>query len=356
MISLNHMYIRLIVGFVVFLKCLNAAADPATERLSKEVAGKGWIVYSAFTPKGDWDLFLSRPDGTHITNITNTPGTNEIGGRFSPDGKRILFRRIAPGTKIHHDTWGAAGQLVIADSNGLHPVIFGEAGEFPWASWSPDGKQLACLTRSGIEIRDIATKAIVRKLDRNGIYQQLFWSPDGKWFTGPANRFGESWTVVRMNIETGEVNPVAKFQNCTPDWFPDAKHLIYSSRPANQEMSDLGKAAQQVGQPAGYGWTQLWMSDGDGQNRKLLYGEEGRHLYGGAVSPNGKYVMFTRSRNDGDLQTSTIGIMRLADAPLVSGDSKALRKLYPQAKAGPFLTLQAGWEPHWTFSSIAVVK
>jgi len=215
---------------------------------------------------------------------------------------------------------------------------------------------VACLTRAGIEIRDLATKNVVRKMDRNGIYQQLFWSPDGKWFTGPANRFGENWTVVRMNVETGDLNPVAKFQNCTPDWFPDSKRLIYSSRPANQEPADGGKAAQEIAQPPKYGWTQLWMSDGDGQNRALVFGEDGRHVYGGNISPDGKYVLFTRSRKDGDLETSTMGLMRLSDAPIINGESAFLRKLYPQAKPGPFVLLQAGWEPHWTAASIAGVK
>ncbi|MEP6533734.1 MAG: hypothetical protein ABJF23_00335 [Bryobacteraceae bacterium] len=343
---------RLIFPFLLCVEMTMAAGDPATARLQKEVARNGWIVYSAHTPKGDWDLFLSRPDGTHIRNITNTPGTNELGGRFSPDGKRLLWRRTLAGTKIHHDSWGAAGQLIIANADGTNPAAYGEPGEFPWATWSPDGKQVACLTRAGIEIRDLATKAVVRKMDRNGIYQQLYWSPDGKWFTGPANRFGENWTVVRMNAETGEVNPVAKFQNCTPDWFPDAKRLVYSSRPADQEAADGGKAAQDVGQKAGYGWTQLWMSNGDGQNRTLVFGEDARHIYGGDISPDSKYVAFTRSRKDGDVETSTIGIMRLSDAPIINGESAYLRRLYPQAKTGPFLTLQLGWEPHWTSASI----
>lgn len=211
---------RIILAAIAALTTLSGSSDPASTRLSKEVASKGWIVYSAHTDKGDWDLFLSRPDGTHVRNITNTPGYNEIGGRFSPDGKRLLYRRMAPDTKIHHDTWGAAGQLAIANADGSNPVIYGEAGEFPWATWSPDGKQVACLTRAGIEIRDLATKALVRKMDRQGIYQQLFWSPDGKWFTGPANRFGESWTVVRMNAATGEVNPVANFRTARLIGFP----------------------------------------------------------------------------------------------------------------------------------------
>lgn len=94
------------------------------------------------------------------------------------------------------------------------------------------------------------------------------------------------------------------------------------------------------------------MSDGDGSNRTLLFGEDGKHIYGGAVSPDGKYVVFTRSRTDGDLETSLMNVMRLSDAPIVTGESKYLRAQYPNAKSGPFLMLQAGWEPHWSYVAI----
>lgn len=320
--------------------------------LAKEVSGKGWILFSALTEKGNWDLFIMRPDGSHRRNITNTPDFNEVGGRFSPDGKKILFRRVATSIKLHHDYWGRLGQFVVAGSDGSNPVIYGEPGEFPWASWSPDGKQVACLTPGGIEIRDLATRAVVRRLDRKGIYQQIFWSPDGRWFCGTANHYGENWTVIRVNAETAAANPVAKFQNCTPDWFPDSRRLIYSSRPANQENLDGGKMAKAVGQKPGYGWTQLWMADGDGNNRMLVYGEEGRHIYGGAVSPDARYAVFTRSLTDGDLETSIMALMRLSDAPTIGGESGALRKLYPHAHDGPVLALPNGWEPHWTYAQI----
>src|SRR6266851_1308075 len=110
--------------------------------LAKEVSGKGWILFSALTEKGNWDLFIMRPDGSHRRNITNTPDFNEVGGRFSPDGKKILFRRVATSIKLHHDYWGRLGQFVVAGSDGSNPVIYGQPGEFPWASWSPDGKQV----------------------------------------------------------------------------------------------------------------------------------------------------------------------------------------------------------------------
>ena len=331
-----------------FLLGAALAEDPGAARLRTEVGQKGWIVYSAKTGTGDWDLFLMRPDGSHRRNITNTPAFNEIGGRFSPDGQRILYRRIPPDIKFNHDWWGRAGQLVIARSDGSDPVVY---GDFPWACWSPDGKQVACLTKTGIEIRDLATRNVLRTLDRKGAFQQLYWSPDGRWFTGTANAFGESWTVVRLNAATGEANAVAKFQNCTPDWFPNSQRVVYSSRPAEQEDADL-EAAKAVGQKPGYGWTQLWSADATGKARSLVYGEDGRHIYCGAVSPDGKYVLFTRSLTDGGMNTAVLGLMRMSDAPTIGGESKALRKLHPKTKDGLVLSLGPGWEPHWTYARI----
>jgi Tol biopolymer transport system component len=325
-------------------------ADSQTAKLAKEVAAKGWILYSGKTAVGDWDLFVMRPDGSHKRNITNTPNLNEIGARLSPDGLKLLYRRVAPGVKIRHDAWGSLGTLVVANPDGTNPQVYGESGDFSWAVWSPDGKQFACLTKTGIEIRDVATMQLVRKLDRKGIFQQLFWSPDGKWFVGTANAFGESWTIVRMNVETGEVNPIAKFQNCTPAWFPDSRRVVNSYRPANQES--VGKLGEAVGQKTGYGWTQAWLTDSDGANRRLLLGEDGKHIYGTEISPDSKYVMFARADTDGGLDTAILGVMRLADAPAIRGESVALRKVHPDAKNAVILDLGQGWEPQWTSAKL----
>ncbi|HWB96250.1 MAG TPA: hypothetical protein VG672_06095 [Bryobacteraceae bacterium] len=345
-------YLLLLASAPALTARAKTSLGPREARLAHEVATKGWVVTASKTEKGDWDLFLMRPDGSQRRNLTNSPNYNEMGGRFSPDGRKILYRRIAPGVKIQHDHWGATGELVIANADGTNPVIYGPPGDYPWASWSPDGKQVACLTKTGIEIRDLATRQVMRTIDRHGIYQQLYWSPDGHWFTGPANHYGESWTVIRLNADSGATNVVAKFQNCTADWFPSSQRLIYSSRPANQDEPDGGQLAGAVKQKPGYGWTQLWMADGDGNNRSLIYGEDGRHIYGGDVSPDGKYVLFTKSMTDGGIETGVIYVMRLSDAPSIGGESKALRKLHPGAKNGPILEISDGWEPHWTYAKI----
>jgi hypothetical protein len=94
------------------------------------------------------------------------------------------------------------------------------------------------------------------------------------------------------------------------------------------------------------------MAGGDGKALSLLYGEDGRHIYGGAVSSDGKYVIFTRSLTDGNEDTAEIALMRLGDAPTIGGESKALRKMHPKTKDGPVLLLGPGWEPHWTNAKI----
>ena len=332
----------------VFLLASTALAEAATsdtrvDALRTEVATKGWIVYGARADNGTWDLFLSRPDGTHTRNITNTPDFEEAAPRFSPDGSKLLYRRLTKGTTIDHDRWGFQGCLVIANADGSNPQA-GKDGEAAWASWSPDGKQIACLDKRGIHVLDAETREEVRpSMSRQGIYQQLFWSPDGKWFCGVANVGGESWTVVRMNADTGAVNAVRRFQNCTPDWFPDSDRIILSSRPAGQKVNE------------GYGYTQLWAVDGAGGNDQLLYGEEGFHIYGGTVSPDGAYVLFSKSPQDGAGAESAGGdlcIMRMLDAPTIARESAELRRLHPVTKDGPVLFLTQGWEPHWTYAEI----
>jgi len=102
------------------------------------------------------------------------------------------------------------------------------------------------------------------------------------------------------------------------------------------------------------------MADGDGKEKSLVYGEDGRHIYGGALSPDGRYVTFTISPVDGGLgiadQGAPMGLMRLADAPTIGGESKALRGLHGHTKDGPVLPLPNGWEPHWTYAEVAGKK
>lgn len=321
---------------------VSSAPSDEVRTLAEEVKEVGWIAYGARSEKGDWDLFLCRPDGSSSRPLTRTSEFNEFSPQFSRDGQRLLYRRIPRGETIDNNHHGTQGELVLARSDGSEPIVFGHAGEYPWASWNPDATQIACLSIKGISLIEVGSRKVARSLPRKGFFQQLVWSPAGPWLAGVANAYGASWSIARMNAATGEAGAVNRVDCCTPDWFPDSRQIIFSWRPPGQKANN------------GYGWTQLWMADAAGQSRKLVYGEEGRHVYGGHVSPDGRYVLFTGNmQEDGDPGNAgaPMGLMRLADAPIIGGESRELRAQHPHTKDGPVLNLPAGWEPCWTFAT-----
>jgi Tol biopolymer transport system component len=316
---------------------------PAAEaaELATELHAAGWIVYSAKTDQSDWDLYRMRPDGSNRQALVETAAFSEAGPRMSPDGKRLLYYRLPKGEPVNMN-YGTR-DLIIADADGRNPVFYGR--QFPWASWGPDSDRIACLKPAGvkppgIQIVDVSTRTVLRQLPDQHITQQLVWSPDGQWFLGTANRLGEYWNIGRLSLETGEINVVSETDrfNCTPDWTPDSQEVVYA-RGINPTTAKDGRA-------------EMWLASGDGKEKQMLFAEEGRHIYGACVSPDGKYCLFTRSKDDfghdGDVRGFTMAIMRRTDAPMIGESSESLRKRFPNAKSGPWLDLGSGWEPHWT--------
>jgi Tol biopolymer transport system component len=324
----------------------NAPMTPAdaSSRLADEVRNKGWIVFAARSKQSDWDLFVCRPDGSSVHNLSRTPEFNEAAPQFSHDGCKLLYRRLPRNEAIDGNRYGEQGELVIANSDGTEAQVFGKPGEYPWASWSPDGKEIACLSIKGISLVNVASRQVLCTLQRKGFFQQLTWSPDGRWFCGVANSYGTGWSIARMEAASGVASAVNRIDCCTPDWFPDSKSLIFSWRTPGQKGN------------RGQGWTQLWRVDAEGKWPQLVYGEDGRHVYGGHVSPDARYVLFTGNmREDGDPGNAgaPMGLMRLSDAPVIGGQSPELRALHPKARSGPVLRLPVGWEPCWTFAEIS---
>ena len=319
--------------------------DAAVEALAKEVANLGWIAFAGKSDQGDYDLYLCRPDGSQLRRITRTPEFNEFCVRFSADGKRILYRRIPKAEHIHHTLHGQFGELVIADSDGRNPVVQGKAGEFPWASWNPDAKEIACLYKREGKIRlfDLETKKMLREMPRYGVFQQLYWSPDGKRLCGCANVAGADWNIIDIELATEKVTLVSRQLNCTPDYFHDTARLIHSHR--------------EPGLADDYGWTMLMQGTVDGTSRTLVYGEREKHVYWTCVSPDDKYAIFSIFPKDNGID-GEMAIIRLADTPMVVSSTvpyKELEALYPNSKHGPVLHLTnvpAGFEPHWTAADV----
>ncbi|MBL9135654.1 MAG: PD40 domain-containing protein [Verrucomicrobiales bacterium] len=314
------------------------AHSASPEPLATELHRHGWIAFSLQTDRGDWDLVAMRPDGSERHALTDTPEFNEAGVRFSPDGQRLLYYRMAKSDAVDNNTYGTF-ELILAHADGSHATNFGRG--YPWASWGPDGRQLATLTPKGVQIIDVTLRAVVRTIPRQGIVQQLIWSPDGRAFTGTANGLGAFWNIAALPESTGPIRAISETEryNCTPDWCPDSRRIVYAR----------GIIPQQPGR------AELWVAETDGKNRAMVYAETERHVYGACPSPDGKYLLFTRSVADlgavGKSQT-TLSVVRWADTPMRGDDSAELRQRFPDAKPSQRLDLGPGWEPHWTLKEL----
>src|SRR5690606_18324653 len=96
-IGLKMLYAHRILCCVlsVFFVCAASyALDERQTALAAELHDKGWILYSAKSDNGTWDLFVMRPDGSDARNLTNTADIEEAAPRFSPNSDRILYRAL----------------------------------------------------------------------------------------------------------------------------------------------------------------------------------------------------------------------------------------------------------------------
>src|SRR4051794_11750536 len=245
------------------------AAEPSSDvaRLAEEVRSRGWIVYPARSEQRDWDLYIMRPDGSQRRRLTRTPEWNEAWPQFSRDGSRLLFRRLKREEGISGNRYGEQGVPVLANADGTAARVLGEEGTLPWATWSPDGREFATLSIKGVSLVDVETGRVRQRHPRRRLFQQLTWSPDVRSLVGVANSFGTGWSIARMDVDSGTITAVNTVVCCTPDWFPDARCVVFSWRPP-------GRKANQ-----GLGWPQLWGVNADGTGRQLIYAEDGRHLY-----------------------------------------------------------------------------
>jgi Tol biopolymer transport system component len=309
----------------------SASRTGAAQGLAAEVRNDGWLVFSARIQTPNWNLFIMRPDGSARRRITDSPQFNEAGARFSPDGKRLLYYRMPASQPVDNNTYGTFA-LIIAKADGTDPEVYGKG--YAWASWGPNSRQIACLTLRGIEVVDLATREVVRQIPRHGIVQQLIWSPNGEWFVGTANGLGPYWNIGVLNATTSTLRAVSETDryNCTPDWCADSLHVVY----ARGIIPEKG------------GFAELWTASIDGRHRRRIYAEPGHHIYGACASPDGRYVLFTRSVEDLGRVISTK--MALIRWPVNERDADSSSDL----RSGPpvRLDLGPGWEPHWTSTDI----
>ena len=125
-----------------------AAAPPGTIVFSstRHAPRSSGAAQRAFA---DFELYVVRPDGTGLSQITKSRGA-VVAPRWSPDGNSLAFIWSLDGTDSQ--LW-----MATADGKNLRMLVDLKGLSVAGLSWSPDGRQLAYTDKDWIRILDVAT-------------------------------------------------------------------------------------------------------------------------------------------------------------------------------------------------------
>ena len=160
-----------------------------------------------------------------VKNITRSPGSNDRGASWSPDGKYIAYIGDATGeTEVY---------LKPADGGETIQLTKGSDTYIRSLFWSPDSKKLFYTDRKNrlVEIT-IASKAKRTVLEcPESEFRSVAFSPDSKWITYTKPAKNEMSVVYVYNLETNKEYPVTErwYSSSSPVFSTDGKYLIFSS-------------------------------------------------------------------------------------------------------------------------------
>jgi Tol biopolymer transport system component len=214
----------------------------------------------AFARRGDTglDLYVMNADGSNQQRLTNT-GLNNHYPSWSPDGRKITF--AAQSASLEGDTeifvidvdFGDPNNIVVSPPRNLS----NDAGEDDYATWSPDGSELAFSSdRAGvwdIYLMDPNGGNVRALTTNNGDNESPVWSPDGTQIAFESNRLrplgpdvlpgstqlpgsdstevAPNWDVYVMDADGTGIIPFTKSpaSDRYPTWSPDGKQIVFAS-------------------------------------------------------------------------------------------------------------------------------
>ena len=185
-----------------------------------------WLVLSNSGEKQE-DLFVMRPDGRDLTQITNDT-YRDRGARWSTDGRRIAFFSDRSG---QYEIW-----VINSDGSGLEQLTYTPENRMIFNPiWSPDNQKILYRMRGGssyvIALGNAGKSRVIEQLPAFDHPQLVFgpwdWSPDGSALAGVVGS-GETGSrgIMLYSFETSQFEKVSEFGDA-PLWLNDSRRLLF---------------------------------------------------------------------------------------------------------------------------------
>ncbi len=192
----------------------------------------------------NWDICVSKPDGSSLWNLTDTPESDDACPSWSPDSKRLAFC----------GGMGGADGLYVVNTDGTDRSILTKSSSIVDVKWSPDGGKIAFWDDSGWHVLELGSLAVIDIASKGFVDWGFDWSPDGQRVVVDRRRVSEDHTasnlcVIVLNslgVEWLTSFPDSEDGANDPVWSPDGRWIAFTSDFELYVLDVEGKSVSQV--------------------------------------------------------------------------------------------------------------
>jgi TolB protein len=168
---------------------------------------------------GSARIWIMNADGSNAVQLTFGPG-QDFWPSWSPDGKWIAFGSTRVGEP----------QIWMMPAAGGTPKQLSKAGGTR-GEWSPVDRRYAYFTPGRVEIVDVDTGEILKRVSMPDQNTLPVWSPDGRYLSVVQPAGHRSDVISLVDTVTGEIKLAARFRNrfhmrFRAGWERDGKSLL----------------------------------------------------------------------------------------------------------------------------------
>jgi len=240
---------------------------------------QGKIVFEA-NYTGMYDIYIMNADGSDIRNLTNSPNTDDLRPRISPNGQKVLFtRRYADGS---HRPF-----VINPDGSGEQELNILPGFAIVLGDWSPDIQKMVLYAWDNsdpdIFIYDFASETATQLTFNTATDWMPRWSPEGDWISYHSDESGifRNYLIRPGGMDKHLITPqISYLEEKYPSFSPDAAQILFYGRD-NSSAWDL------------------FMVDIDGNNLIRFTQTSSVNEHQGCFSPDGQKIVYVR--NDGSM-------------------------------------------------------